>query len=564
MSKHVRAFIKTAAALAALSILGAPAAYAEDIQKFLCDGNIQLTGTTDEAEQGGTIGVLVTEEAFDWFDEAAWKGESYDLITYADSVTVGENGEYAFNIFLDEMGIYNVVVGSQSYKILFTDAAANADMIERVNSAETASDLYEILKTEEAVQALILDDEIFTGIYNEQGDALLKLAEIIYEENKTNKITDPYEYIAMVYKACAAVMMNGDSSVGVSDMNDYKDYLLLDKTGLDKYYNESYSEYATELIKEERIKSVSDFDDRLLEALLLANIRYNDSISNLISMLKEYADELDIRADKVTDSLVRQMVGKTYTLEEARDYINNSSSSSTGSGGSGGSGGGGSTGGGSTGGGTTSRPSTGGGSVPGHITTSDPIHGDVITNDQITYFDDLESVPWAEQAINKLALKGIISGRSESAFCPNENITREEYVKLLVSVFSLNVVGDDMSFEDVDESAWYYQYVNCAYNAGIVTGISESSFGIGQPITRQDMAVMTARASYIAGLELEEQNEENEYTDEADIADYAVEDVHTLQKAGLMVGNDSGAFSPKANATRAEASMVISSIYDLL
>ena len=347
-------------------------------------------------------------------------------------------------------------------------------------------------------------------------------------------------------------------------MNDYKDYLLLDKTGLDKYYNESYSEYATELIKEERIKSVSDFDDRLLEALLLANIRYNDSISNLISMLKEYADELDIRADKVTDSLVRQMVGKTYTLEEARDYINNSSSSSTGSGGSGGSGGGGSTGGGSTGGGTTSRPSTGGGSVPGHITTSDPIHGDVITNDQITYFDDLESVPWAEQAINKLALKGIISGRSESAFCPNENITREEYVKLLVSVFSLNVVGDDMSFEDVDESAWYYQYVNCAYNAGIVTGISESSFGIGQPITRQDMAVMTARASYIAGLELEEQNEENEYTDEADIADYAVEDVHTLQKAGLMVGNDSGAFSPKANATRAEASMVISSIYDLL
>ena len=239
MNRYMRVFIKPAAAFAALCIFGMQAVYAEDIQKFLCDGNIQITGTTDEAEPGGTLGVLVTEEDFDWFDEAAWKGESADLITYADDVTVGENGEYAFNIFLDEMGIYNVVVGNKSYKILFTDAEANAEMIERVNSAASPSELYEILKTPEAVQALILDDEIFTGIYNESGDALLKLADIIYEENKINKITDPNEYIDMVYKACAAVMLNGDSDTPVSDIDDYKDYLLLDKTGLDKYYNKS-------------------------------------------------------------------------------------------------------------------------------------------------------------------------------------------------------------------------------------------------------------------------------------------------------------------------------------
>ena len=564
MNRYMRKFIKPVSVFSVLCMLGTQAVYAEDIQKFLCDGNIQLTGTTDEAEPGSTLGVLVTDQDFDWFDETLWKGESADSIIYADDVTVGENGEYAFNIFLDEMGTYNVVVGSKSYKILFTDAQANAEMIERMNSAESSSELYDILKTPEAVRDLILDDEIFTGIYNDSGDALLKLADIIYEENKANKITDPNEYIKMVYKACIAVMLNGDSAASVSDIDNYKDYLLLDKTGLDKYYNKSYSAYATELIKEERIKSISDFNDRLLEALLLSNIRYNDSISNLISMLKEYAEQLDIQADKVTDSLVRTMVGKTYTLEEVKDHINNSGSSSTG--GNGGGTGGGSSGGngGGTGGGTTARPSTGGGGLPGHITTSDPIHGDIITNDQITYFDDLGSVPWAEQAINKLALKGIISGRTEDMFCPNENITREEYVKLLVSVFSLNVVGDDMSFKDVDESSWYYPYVNCAYNAGIVTGISESVFGIGQPITRQDMAVMTARASYIAGLELAEQDSESEYADESDIADYAVEDVHTLQKAGLMVGNDIGAFSPKANATRAEASMVISAIYDLL
>lgn len=560
MNSYMRILIRPVAVSAVLCIFGVQAVYAEDVQKFLCDGNIQITGTTDEAEPGDTLGVFITDEKFDWLDENLWKSEPIDSIIYTDEITVGENGEYTFDIFLDEMGTYNVFVGSKSYKILFTDAQTNADMIERVNSAGSSSELYDILKTPEAVQALILDDDIFMGIYNDSGEALKKLADIIYEESKNNKITDTNEYIDMVYKACIAVMLNGDSVISVSDIDNYKDYLLLDKIGLDKYYNKSYSVYATELIKKEKITSVSDFDERLMEALLLSNIRYNDSISNLVSMLKEYADELSISPDKITETLVRSMVGKTYTLDELKNYVNSSSSSSSSS-----SSGGGNSGGGSSGGGTTVRqPSGSGGGLPSSVTTSESMNGTVIPNDKIAYFDDLRTVPWAEQAINKLALKGIISGRAEGMFCPNENITREEYVKLLVTVFSLNVVGDDMSFDDVDESSWYYPYVNCAYNAGIITGVSESIFGTGQPITRQDMAVMTARAAYIAGLELTEQNEESEYGDETDIADYAAEDVHMLQKAGLMVGDDAGCFVPKANATRAEAAMVISAIYDLL
>ena len=52
-------------------------------------------------------------------------------------------------------------------------------------------------------------------------------------------------------------------------------------------------------------------------------------------------------------------------------------------------------------------------------------------------FADLEGVLWAKEAILSLADNGVINGRSEGVFAPNENIKREEFVKIIVVAFDI-------------------------------------------------------------------------------------------------------------------------------
>lgn len=187
-----------------------------------------------------------------------------------------------------------------------------------------------------------------------------------------------------------------------------------------------------------------------------------------------------------------------------------------------------------------------------------------VSNEQTTtatitdMFTDIEGVQWAKKSINELAKKRIISGKTEYIFAPNDKITREEYVKLLVLALSIDCAGEKCDFDDVTENHWAYSYIAGAYNYGIVKGISDVFFGIGSNIKREDMAVIAYRA-----LELKEMTIDNEphiYNDSDNCSSYATEAVSKISAMGIMNGVGDNMFNPKAYATRAEAAKII---YDI-
>ncbi len=109
-------------------------------------------------------------------------------------------------------------------------------------------------------------------------------------------------------------------------------------------------------------------------------------------------------------------------------------------------------------------------------------------------FTDLDGAEWAKDDILYLTQKGILNGKTKNEFCPNDIVTREEFAKMLV--LALNISGEQkpVPFADVKPGDWYYTYVRTAYSCGIITGMESDMFGTGSPVTRQDMAVMAARA----------------------------------------------------------------------
>ena len=212
----------------------------------------------------------------------------------------------------------------------------------------------------------------------------------------------------------------------------------------------------------------------------------------------------------------------------------------------------------------------GGGGLGGGSVVEVAPSGETATNDKPAIipnqdFMDLASVSWAEEAILALKNKGIVSGEGDGNFYPDRAITREDFLKMLLQTAAINATdAADVDFGDVEKDAWYYNFVATAYQTGIVKGISEAEFGIGQKITRADMAVMLHRVLNYLAIVPEREKPAFVYNDFDQIPDYAEKSIAILSEEELMNGVGENNFMPAANATRAEAAVAIYRVYNYI
>lgn len=148
----------------------------------------------------------------------------------------------------------------------------------------------------------------------------------------------------------------------------------------------------------------------------------------------------------------------------------------------------------------------------------------------------------------------IINGKSARRFYPNDNITREEFVKIAVCAFEINEEENkELLFKDVSKDDWYYPFVLKGVNSGLINGMSVDEFGVGIEITRQDMA----KIIYSAVKDKITEERESTFGDFDTVSDYAKIAVASLNRAEIINGYDDMLFMPSNNATRAEAAKMI-------
>ncbi len=208
---------------------------------------------------------------------------------------------------------------------------------------------------------------------------------------------------------------------------------------------------------------------------------------------------------------------------------------------------------------TQKNPSNFGNVTSGMSSSFVPLNPSV---DSGEVFTDLGSVEWARVAITTLAQKGVINGKGNQKFAPLDKVTREEFVKMILVAFDIETDPAELKFEDVDKNAWYYTYVAQAVSYGIINGISDTEFGTGKNITRQDAAVILSRAiEKDKFVELYTVDTNFKFNDIDKVSDYASSAVEALGKAKIFSGKENNMFDPFGQATRAEAAMIL---YNLL
>jgi len=187
-------------------------------------------------------------------------------------------------------------------------------------------------------------------------------------------------------------------------------------------------------------------------------------------------------------------------------------------------------------------------------------------------FTDTSSL-WkeAQDAISFMANRGVVQGKSEGIFAPQDSITRVEFAKTIVTLLELNndTTKLDKIFNDVDKTGWYYDYVQIAFKHGIIEGKNDTTFAPNDLITRQEMAVMIARAMRAMEkaeivLPLQAKEMLNIYEDNNQVANWAEQDIALVVKNKIIQGKDGKLLAPKANATRAEAVVILKRLFDLL
>ncbi len=195
---------------------------------------------------------------------------------------------------------------------------------------------------------------------------------------------------------------------------------------------------------------------------------------------------------------------------------------------------------------------TGGGSGSGDTTTDVTIP--VNPKPENTDFSDVPQSHWAYPFVSELKKAGIVDGVTEQNFEPDSAVKREELVKMLVAMKGYTGTSNESSFEDI-RGHWSEKYILTAVQNGLVKGVSETLFGIGENVTREDLAVMIYRS-----LSEEQKNIDlsgvEKFEDDALISDYAKTAVYTLRALGMISGHEN-CFRPTDSATRAEAAKIL-------
>ena len=172
-------------------------------------------------------------------------------------------------------------------------------------------------------------------------------------------------------------------------------------------------------------------------------------------------------------------------------------------------------------------------------------------------FTDVAESRWSYPYIREMYEAGVIDGMTPTTFEPAGNVTRAQFVKMLALLQSADVSAYASGpFTDVPGDAWYARYVNWAAANAIVNGTSETTFDPNAAISRQDMAVMLYRYAQQYGIALPEQTTAP-FTDEGSVAAYALPAVQALHRAGVINGMPDGSFRPYDTATREQACAVL-------
>lgn len=191
---------------------------------------------------------------------------------------------------------------------------------------------------------------------------------------------------------------------------------------------------------------------------------------------------------------------------------------------------------------------------------------------QLQSFKD-EQNDYAKDPIYTLAALGIINGYSDGTYRPNDDLSREAFIKLLVMANQLEEASVGTVPAGVDKGRWSAPFISVAYEHNWIDSLldKDGSFNPSVTITRQEVAMLVGKALLESeseavqqqwlNTEWKKERDARAFKDQASIAVDMQPYVYYAAKRGIMEGDRAG-FKPKESLIRKQAAAVIYRLID--
>lgn len=173
-------------------------------------------------------------------------------------------------------------------------------------------------------------------------------------------------------------------------------------------------------------------------------------------------------------------------------------------------------------------------------------------------FTDIAESAWYRKDVETAHKNGLVNGKSDTMFYPNDNMTYAEAVKLACAMHQL--YHDKKVTLTAGSSVWYSTYMSYALEKGIIeidlTAVAD------EKITRSDFVKI-----FYAALPASEYTVINEVANNA-IPDVSLiaksaKEIYAFYRAGILVGSDNkGTFNPESNIVRSEVAAILTRMFD--
>lgn len=521
--------------------------------------NVTYTAKTDKIENGADDAIALVFKP----GATSFTAENLYCFDYAKNIESGSSASFSFVNPSPETSGKSLVklaaFDAKGERIAFKDTyvymvneTALKEFIEEANDLNAEN--YTSFVNKYMLESSAKHDDLFMGNVIEEcttaegyeaiKDHVIMLKNAILN-NKLNASLNTAADAENIFKGAffTSALFNGDASAEQ----------LAEKYGalLAPLYTEEtdFANYKTLFVKPEKL-TWENYVKKLLSAALREEM-LTANRERCAEIINNNADVLDVNLRELTkiasvEKIVAKFKFNLENLEESKFYanlkdvangLNKPTSKPQTSGGSGGS-------------------SSGSATISPSIIAPQPSENTGVKEETFV-FADIAGYTWAADAIKTLFEAGIVSGTGNNGFEPERYVKREEIIKMICEAFKLTPksTSEEFNFDDVMLNDWYYPYIKTAYTNGIVKGVSETHFGVGENVTRQDVAAMIYR--FMQTKKVLTVVFESEFTDSESISEYAKIPVAAMQEYGIITGFDDGSFNPHAPATRAEAAVMV-------
>ena len=508
-----------------------------------------------------------------------------DYINHTQQLYTDENGEFTFTYKLADgegkykvhAALYDNSMSDDTYFVFVSDGTITSCITTTEDNRDPENKSDDLTTRSNAVKALFSTEEILNAfdLFEEDlpmGKDFTYIDAEIFDVmvSSESKYETKDDIKNGILEGVVVKLFNHAETAGFAELIDNckKHITTLNTEIYNIYKNDSVARaYADSVLADCTFTSAKSIADAVTEGITIYKLKQMLNYSEFMPFVRlvDNAMGLDleyyakIKSPRVPENVSKDILKakdrintlsdlkkefKGFVKAELDRKLNEDGPSAGGGGGMGGGGGG-----------IAQSPSVSLGDTVGTDFNTDP--------QQAPAFYDITSVPWAHDSIIALAKRGVISGYGDGSFKPDNNITREEVVKIIVESFSLLDKEATCDFNDVLPFEWYAGYVASAYNRGVVSGLGNGSFGVGMPVSRQDMAVMVCNVLSMFGKEYPTVRSYNAFSDNAAVAGYAKDAVEKLYCLGVINGSDGNRFNPNNNLTRAEMAKIMSALLDI-